>query len=88
MSEAIIAALISGGITLAICLINNEYQQREVKEKHDSTIQLIEYKIGELTTKVEKHNNLIERTIILERDVKTAYSRIDELRDDLQAIKK
>lgn len=88
MSEVIIAALISGGVTLAICLINNEYQQRDAKEQHDTTIELIEYRIEELTTKVEKHNNLIERTIILERDVKTAYNRIDELREDIQAIKK
>lgn len=88
MSEVIIAALISGGVTLAICLINNEYQQRDAKEQHDTTIKLIEYRIEELTTKVEKHNNLIERTIILERDVKTAYNRIDELREDIQAIKK
>lgn len=57
--EAIIAAAITGGVTLAVCLVNNHYQS-------SATRKLIEYKIEELTKRVDAHNNVIERTYKLE----------------------
>ncbi len=36
--------------------------------------------VAALSVRVDKHNNLIERTAVLERDVKTVFSRIDEVR--------
>ena len=44
---------------------------------------LTEYQIKELSDKVEKHNQLIERMYKVETDVKTAFKRIDDLRADL-----
>lgn len=49
---------------------------------------LIGYKVDELKKQVEKHNNLVERITILERDSKTAFNRIDELRADVKDIRK
>lgn len=43
-------------------------------------IKLVDYRSDELEKKVEKHNNVVERTIVLERDMKTAFNKIDELR--------
>ncbi len=40
---------------------------------------LVNYRLDELTKKVEKHNQLIERTAVLERDVETALNKLDEL---------
>lgn len=48
---------------------------------------LIGYKVDELKKQVEKHNNLVERITILERDNKTAFNKIDELRADLKEIR-
>lgn len=45
---------------------------------------LIGYKVDELKKQVEKHNSIIERTVVLERDMKTAFNRIEELRDDMK----
>lgn len=77
--ETIISAVITGAITLCVCLINNRYQS-------NSTRKLIEYKIEELTKKVEKHNNVIERVYLLEKheavvdeEIKVANHRIDDL---------
>lgn len=44
----------------------------------------LETKMDDLGERVEKHNSTIERTFALERDMKTAFMRIDELkgRDD------
>ena len=51
-----------------------------------ATSKLTEYRLKELEKKVEKHNNLIERTyriedkiILLEEKIKVANHRIDDL---------
>lgn len=82
----IIPSLLSAAATLLVCLINNHYQQRESDKKHSETISLIEYKLDELTKKVEKHNQLIDRTYELEKKtdvidekLKVANHRIDDL---------
>lgn len=59
-------AIISAAATLVVCLINGFFQQRATKKKHDETINLIDYKLSELTKRVDKHNNVIERTYKLE----------------------
>lgn len=40
---------------------------------------LTSYRIEQLEKKVEKHNNLCERMIIVEQSTKSAHHRIDEL---------
>ena len=44
--------------------------------------------MSELEKKVEKHNSTIERVFVLERDMKTAFNRVDELRDDVKELMK
>ena len=46
--------------------------------------QLIKYRIEQLEKKVEKHNSIIERTAILERDLKSVWRNIDEIKDDIR----
>lgn len=56
--ETIICALISAASAIIVCLISQS-----------KTKALIEYKLDELTKRVDKHNNIIERTFALEKDV-------------------
>lgn len=79
MTEGIIMALISGGVTLLVCMINNRVQ-------HDKTIAVIDTKLTNLTKQVEKHNTVIERTYQLENradlqdeKMKVANHRIEDL---------
>ena len=44
---------------------------------------LTNYRIEQLEKKVEKHNNVIERTTKLEDGVKYINQRIDEIKGDL-----
>ena len=44
---------------------------------------LIKYRIEELTEKVEKHNGLVERMIIVEQSTKSAHKRLDDVCDKL-----
>lgn len=77
--ETIISACISAGVTLVVCLISNHGQQEKTRA-------LMEYKLDELTKRVDKHNNTIERTYRLEEQMslqeekmKVANHRIDDL---------
>lgn len=81
-----IEALIAAGVTLLVCLINNYYQQKKVRTQHDETIQLMSYKLDQLTKKVELHNNAVERIYALERvtsvheeKLKVSNHRLDDL---------
>lgn len=77
----IISALISAGVTLIICLITTHAQS-------EKDMALIQYKLEELTKKVEAHNSLIDRTYKLEEEVsvheekiKVANNRIKNLEE-------
>lgn len=82
MSEALIAA----AATLLVCLLNNHFQVKQADKKHNETINLIDYKLEQLTKKVELHNNAVERLYAVEQKlgvdeekIKTANHRIDDL---------
>lgn len=78
---AILSALISAAGAVIVCIINSHYQA-------NATRKLIEYKIEELTKRVEKHNQVIERVYILEQhkavvdeQIKVANHRISDLEE-------
>ncbi|MCD7880185.1 MAG: hemolysin XhlA family protein [Clostridiales bacterium] len=86
MSETIIASLISGIVALAVCMINNAFQQAAQRKQADKTTALITYRLEELEKKVGKHNEVIERTYKLEQheavmdeQIKVANHRIEDL---------
>lgn len=54
-----IATIIGAVISGAVSLIVSEWQ-------HSKTIALIQYRIGELEKKVDKHNNLQDRMVAVE----------------------
>ena len=41
---------------------------------------LVNYRIEQLEKKVDKHNNIVERMVIMERDIKTQWHVIDGIR--------
>lgn len=79
MDESIIVALISGAVTLLVCMLNNKYQQKANDKKHDETIALIDYKLSELTKRVEKHNSVVERTYKLEQETALLGEKIKNI---------
>lgn len=77
--ETIVAASVTGFVSLMVCLITNHAQ-------NEKTRALMEYKLEELSKKVDKHNQVIERTYVLEQKIaldeekiKVANHRIDDL---------
>lgn len=60
METTVIVALISAGSAITVCIISNYFQNK-------TTRNLIEYRVGQLERKVDKHNSVIERTYELEK---------------------
>ena len=84
--KTIISSCITAAITLIICLINNHGQQKRTEQQQSETRALMEYKLDELTKRVDKHNHLVERTYHLEEvsmlheeKIKVANHRIEDL---------
>lgn len=71
--ETIIAAAITGAVTLIVCLITNNTQAEKTRA-------LLDYKITELTKRVEKHNNVVERMYKLEGEVSECQHDICDLK--------
>ena len=46
------------------------------------------YRIEQLEQTVAKHNTVVERVALLEQDDKAQWKRIDELRADMEQVKK
>ncbi len=81
-----VEALISATATLVVCMINGYFQQKATEKKHEETITLIEYKLDELSKRVNKHNSVVERTYRLEEQqavteerLRVANHRIEDL---------
>lgn len=66
--DAIIAALVSGIVTLAGVLIANSKSQA-----------ITDVKIEELTREVRKHNSFAEKIPVIEEQIKVVNHRIDDL---------
>lgn len=84
--ETIISSLISAGITLVVCILNNRSQNTKTREENGKTQALIEYQLSELTKKVEKHNNLIERTYKLEEQTSRAFDELKRVNHRLKQL--
>ncbi len=49
---------------------------------------LVVYRIEQLEKAVAKHNTVVERIALLEQDDKAQWKRLDEIRADVEQIKK
>ena len=65
----ILAAVISALAAIAVCVISNHYQNQNTRN-------LLEYRLTQLEKKVDKHNNLIERTYEVEKQIKLHDEKI------------
>ena len=67
--ESVVAALVTGVLTLAGVHVSNSPRRA-----------VMEVKIDNLTRQVERHNCLVEHTYALEQDVAVVKAEIDNLR--------
>ena len=68
MTESIIIALITGGLTLLGVIISNSKSQA-----------VMDTKVEELTREVREHNEFAKRMPVVEEQIKVINHRIDDL---------
>ena len=88
MSAEIWVAIITSGLSLVGVIVTVCVGNKKNAEKSEQQTNLTIYRIDELEKKVNKHNNLIERTYQIEQrlsideeKIKVANHRIDDLEE-------
>lgn len=79
--EAIVASVVVALVTAAgsvggAALINNK-SHAVLVERVERSNELLHCKIDTLSERVDKHNSLIERMVVVEQSTKAAHKRID-----------
>ena len=79
MSESIIVAIITGGLSLIGVIVSNNRTSQSMDAKLDKQQAVTETKLEELTREVREHNNFAKRVPVLEEQIKVANHRIEDL---------
>lgn len=83
MSEAIIVAIITGGLSLIGVIVSNNRTAQSMDKSMDAKLDkqqaVTETKLEELTREVRAHNNFAQRIPVLEEQIKVANHRIADL---------
>lgn len=87
MNATIVSSIITGIVAIIVCAISNAVQAESNKEQSNKVIALIEYRLNELSDKVEKHNGMLERFGSIEQSLSTLWKRVDEIKDELEKLK-
>ena len=83
MSESIIVAIITGGLSLIGVIISNNRTAQSMDKSMDAKLDkqqaVTETKLEELTREVRAHNNFAQRVPVLEEQIKVVNHRIADL---------
>ena len=79
MTETILVALITGGLSLLGVIITSNKTTRDVEVKLDKQQAVTETRLEELTREVREHNNFARRVPVLEEQITVVNHRIADL---------
>lgn len=78
--ESIIAALITGVLTLVGVIITTTSGNRKVEASLEKSQAVTETKLEELTREVREHNNFARRMPVVEHEIETINHTLEELK--------
>ena len=81
MSEAIIVAIITGGISLIGTIITVLAANHKTAQTLQVSQAIMDTKLSELTREVREHNNFARRMPVVEEQIKVINHRIDDLEE-------
>ena len=81
MSEAILVALITGGLSLAGVVVTCLATARKTEKAAAIAQAVTDTKIEELTREVRTHNHFAQRMPVVEEQIKVINHRIQDLED-------
>lgn len=82
MSEAIIAAVVSAGLSLLGTVLTIFATSRKQTEEFKVQQAVMTERINALTNEVREHNNFARRMPVVEEQIKVINNRIRDLEDD------
>ena len=80
MSEAIVVALITGGLSLAGVVVTCLATARKTEKAQEVSQAVMKTEIAELTREVRAHNNFAQRMPVVEQQIKDINADIKELK--------
>lgn len=91
MSDPVIVGMITAGAAIICQVIISLSGRSAAQREREESNRLIVYRLEQLETKVDKHNNVIERVYNLEKDadvikeqIKVANHRIEDFEEALK----
>lgn len=84
MTNEVLVALITGGLTFLGVIVTNIGNNRKMQKELEKNQAVTDTKIEELTREVRQHNNFAQRVPVLENKVSVADHRIKDLEDRLK----
>ena len=79
MSEAIVTALITGGLSLAGVIVTC-WATAKKQEKNSAVAQAVmDTKIDELTREVREHNNFAQKMPVMQQQIRSLEHRVENL---------
>lgn len=79
MLEAIVVALITGGLGLIGVIVTNMTSNKAIEKKLEISQAVTETKIDALTNEVREHNNFAKRMPVVEEQIKVINHRLEDL---------
>lgn len=79
MSEALLTALVTGGLSLAGVIISNLLAARKTEAAMRVNQAVTDTKLEELTREVRSHNNFAQRMPVVEEQIRVMNHRIGDL---------
>ena len=86
MTEAIICAIVTGGLSLLGIIYASNKSASKVDAKLNYQQAVIETKIEELTREVREHNNFARRMPVVEEQIKVINHRLQDLEQDMKGV--
>lgn len=81
MTDTIIVALITGGLSLLGVIITSNKTTRDVQAKLDKQQAVTDTKLEELTREVREHNGFAQKIPVMQEQIRVINHRIDDLED-------
>lgn len=79
--EAIISAIIAGGLALIGTVVTVSSGQKKTEQKLQTAQAVTDYKIEELTREVREHNNFAKRMPVVEEQISVINHRIKDIEE-------
>ena len=79
MNEAVVVALITGGLSVLGVIISNIGSNKKIENALSTSQAVTDCKIEELTREVREHNNFARRMPVVEEQIKVINHRLEDL---------